>query len=254
MKSTVLCIAGSSAALQYAGNHLQSQSITVTQEPCEEMTHLLLPVPTLDAEGKIKGGISPEDLVKRIHENTVIFGGNLKHPVFHRFTCIDLLQDSQYLAENAEITADRAIIRLGAHLPVTISGCPILVIGWGRIGKCLAQKLKALNADITVAARKETDRATLCSLGYQTIDTADLQKSLPNYRVIINTAPFPMITERDRRSCHPECVFLDLASTPGIMGDGILWERGLPSRDAPESSGKLIGQTVLRYLAKGGTI
>lgn len=254
MKSTVLCIAGSSAALQYAGNHLQSQSITVTQEPCEEMTHLLLPVPTLDAEGKIKGGISPEDLVKRIHENTVIFGGNLKHPVFHRFTCIDLLQDSQYLAENAEITADRAIIRLGAHLPVTISGCPILVIGWGRIGKCLAQKLKALNADITVAARKETDRATLSSLGYKTADTENLQTSLYNYRAIINTAPFPIVTERHRSLCHSDCIFLDLASSPGIMGENILWERGLPSRDAPESSGKLIGQTVLRYLAKGGTI
>lgn len=252
MKSTVFCIAGSSPALQYAGNHLISQGITVTKEPCEEMTHLLLPVPTFDAEGKIKGGISPEDLVKRIPENTVIFGGNLKHPVFHRFTCIDLLQDSQYLAENAEITADRAIIRLGSHLPVTLSGCPILVIGWGRIGKCLGQKLKALNADITVAARKETDRAALSSLGYKAADTADLQKGLPGYRAIINTAPFPVVTECDRRSCHPRCVFLDLASSPGIMGDSVLWERGLPGRDAPESSGLLIGKTVLRYLAREG--
>lgn len=252
MKSTVFCIAGSSPALQYAGNYLQAQGITVTKEPCDEMTHLLLPVPTLDAEGKIKGGISPEDLVKRIPENTVIFGGNLKHPVFHRFTCIDLLQDSQYLAENAEITADRAIIRLGAHLPVTLSGCPILVIGWGRIGKCLAQKLTGLNADITVAARKETDRATLCSLGYKSLDTNNLQNALHPYRVIINTAPFPVITEHHRRSCHPECVFLDLASIPGIMGENVLWERGLPGRDAPESSGKLIGQTVLRHLTREG--
>ena len=248
MKSTVFCIAGSSPALPYAGNYLISQGITITKEPCEKMTHLLLPVPTLDAEGKIKGGISPEDLVKRIPENTVIFGGNLKHPVFHRFTCIDLLQDSQYLAENAEITADRATLLLGAHLPVTLSGCPILVIGWGRIGKCLAQKLKALNADVTVAARKEVDRATLYSLGYKTVDTADLQKILPHSRAIINTAPFPVVTERHRCWCNPDCVFLDLASTPGIMGDRVLWERGLPGRNAPESSGKLITKTVIRLL------
>lgn len=252
MKSTVFCIAGSSPALSYAGDHLKSQGIPATNELCEEMTHLLLPVPTLDAEGKIKGGISPEDLVKRIPENTVIFGGNLKHPVFHRFTCIDLLQDNHYLAKNAEITADRTIILLGAQLPVTISDCPILVIGWGRIGKCLAQKLKGLNADITVAARKETDRAALYSLGYQTADSENLQKDISKYRVIINTVPFPVITERHRQFCHPKCIFLDLASTPGIMGDGVLWERGLPGRDAPESSGKLIGQIVLRYLQKEG--
>ena len=58
-------------------------------------------------------------------------------------------------------------IKLGGNLCLVnrLADCKVLVIGWGRIGKCLAALLKGLEADVTVVARKETDRAILHALG-----------------------------------------------------------------------------------------
>ena len=135
-------------------------------------------------------------------------------------------------------------------MPVTFSHCPILVIGWGRIGKCLAAQLKAMGADVTVAARKEPDRATALSLGFHTRDTGKLNFGLTGYRVIFNTVPAPILTANQLAHLSPGCVMIDLASQQGILGDGVIWARGLPSRDVPESSGALIANTILRLIAE----
>ena len=92
-----------------------------------------------------------------------------------------------------------------------------------------------------VAARKETDRAILAALGYGVRDTEHLDTS--PYRVVFNTAPTMIVP-----CCCGSALKIDLASKPGIGGADVLWARGLPGKDAPESSGKLIAQTVLRFI------
>jgi hypothetical protein len=51
--------------------------------------------------------------------------------------------------------------------------------------------------------------------------------------------------------CPGKALKIDLASQPGIGGNDVIWARGLPGKNAPESSGKLIAQTVLRKLEEG---
>ena len=136
------------------------------------------------------------------------------------------------------------------HLPVTLDRCPVLILGWGRIGKCLGRLLRQLGADVTVYTRKQTDRATLTALGYQTLDTLSPGLHLRQYRVICNTAPTMLLTREQLRFCDPDCLKIDLASEKGIEGDDVLWARGLPGKDAPESSGKLIAKTLIPILRK----
>ena len=40
------------------------------------------------------------------------------------------------------------------QLPITIHGARVLVVGFGRVGRALAQRLAALGAKVTVAARR----------------------------------------------------------------------------------------------------
>ena len=127
------------------------------------------------------------------------------------------------------------------RLPVALRNCKILVIGWGRIGKCLAALLKGLEAQVTVAARKETDRAILNALGYQAIDIHDIRPD--GYRVIFNTAPAAVLNDTPAN-----CLKIDLASTPGIGGTNVIHARGLPGKDAPEASGNLIARTIIRLI------
>jgi len=178
MNNTVFHLSGSTAALRYAEQYLSDRGYTISSGPSHIVTHLLLPVPSFDSGGIIKGGGHIEDALKLLSEDITVIGGNI--PLLAQKS-IDLLQDSLYLAENAAITADCAIRIAGNNLPVVFDGCPILVIGWGRIGKCLACKLEALGADVTVAASRDTDRATALSLGCHVRDTAKLNLGLSHY-------------------------------------------------------------------------
>ncbi len=246
MNHTVFYLFGNTPALAYAGKYLSDQGISVITEPSPEVTHLLLSIPSLEADGHIRGSKATlAQVLSQLPQTVTVLGGNLPEELPGRH-CIDLLRDPEYLARNAAITADCAIRIAAENLPVVLDGCPLLVIGWGRIGKCLAFMLKNAGANVTVAARKEADRATAASLGLLSTDTSRLDFGLAHYRVIFNTVPNPVLREAQTAMCHPDCVKIDLASRPGIEGDNVIWARGLPGRDAPESSGILIAKTALR--------
>jgi hypothetical protein len=51
-------------------------------------------------------------------------------------------------------------------------------------------------------------------------------------------------------TCKEDCLKIDLASHRGIEGEDVIWARGLPGKDAPESSGKLIVKTAIRLIEK----
>lgn len=211
-------------ALRFAARDLEKKGVTIASSLSESVTHVLLSVPT-------KEQVLPQGVT--------VIGGNLEGS----YPKIDLLRDEQYLAENAAITADCALRLLGSHLPVTFRDCPILIIGWGRIGKCLAAMLKALDADVTVAARKPSDLGMLTALGYKTAEIGNLDPAL--YRAIVNTAPAPVL------SPGGNAVKIDLASRLGMAGDDVIWARGLPGKMLPEASGALIARCVLRHLQEG---
>ena len=233
-------------ALLAAAEKLKSRGYTVVNRPCENMTHLLLPVPSLDPDGTIKGGGDLQELLDILPKNICIIGGNL--PSFPKYKTMDLLKDPEYLAENAYITAHCAIRLAMMRLPVTMRKCKVLIIGWGRIGKCLTRLLRALEADLTVAARKETDRAMAHALGYATIAPEQIGSQLDKYRLIFNTVPAPVLSKDLVAECNENCLKIDLASVQGILDNSALWARGLPGKDTPESSGALIAKTIIRLL------
>jgi dipicolinate synthase subunit A len=250
MKQPIIYIAGASEALHYAGEALTDRGFTVTDRPAPDVTHLLLPVPSFDDRGRIRGDGPPEHLLGRLPENITIIGGNLIHPILQGYPTVDLLQDPYYVAENAAITSDCAIRVAAEALSIVWAQCPVLIIGWGRIGKTLAPKLKALGADVFIAVRKESDLAMLRALGYRAESTGALTPGLLRYRVIFNTVPAPVLTDEQIKLCRPDCVRVELASTPGMPANGAIRASGLPGKLAPESSGQLIAKTVIRLLVR----
>lgn len=242
--------AGSSAALQYAGQNLMDRGLSVAYSPSPDITHLLLPVPSFEADGRIRGGGILEHILGKLPESVTVIGGNLNHPALHGYRTLDLMCDPIYVAKNAAITAECAIGTAMQNLPTTLAGCPVLVIGWGRIGKCLAAKLKALGADVTVAARKAPDRALLQALGYLAEDPALLNYGLIRYRVIFNTVPVLILSKERMAHCRSDCLKIELASSDGMEAPGVIRAKGLPGKDAPEASGQLIAEAVLRALAR----
>lgn len=234
---SILCIR-SSPALEYAADYLASVGLNVTDSPGEEVRHLLLPVPSFLGGSKY---ITP--ILAQIPKSVTVSGGNLNHPALYGYQTVDFLQDPYYLADNAAITA-----RCAAGLvKKDWADCPVLILGWGRIGKCLGKLLTGEGADVTIAARKDADLAMIHALGYHSVPISEVRQGLPHYRAIFNTVPEMILPDMN---CRPDCVAVELASKPGMFGGSILSARGLPGKYAPEESGRLIAETFIRLSLK----
>lgn len=234
---------GTTSACACAADFLQRSGEPIVDHPTPEVTHLLLDVPSFSPG---RGG-NVESILRMLPHSVTVIGGQLDHPFLERYKKIDLLADEAYLAGNAAITADCALQVAAPLLSCTAQQADALVIGWGRIGKCLARLLKAIGNDVTVAARKESDRAMLHALGYRAVGPSKLPGKLWNYRIIFNTAPEMVLTEEQLKQTK-NCIKIDLASRRGLGGEDVVWARGLPGIHAPESAGKLMAQTILRKL------
>ena len=217
-KINIYCHSGN-PAVSFAKVFLEEAGIHVSSEPDPQTSHFLLPVPTR---------FYPE-----IPEGITVIGGNLDIPG------MDLLKDPFYLAENAAITARCAMSLLGRD-PRNL---PILILGWGRIGKCLGKFLSEAGAIVTIAARKTEDVAMIRALGCEGVFFHQVDVS--RFGAVLNTVPAPVL---DASGCRSDCLLMELASKPGITGGDIMDARGLPGKYAPEESGRLIARTILRLL------
>ena len=244
LDNRVFYIAGDTAALQTVSRELAFRGICITQTPSADVTHLVLGVPC-----RLEG-TELEALLAQLPKSIRIFGGFLDRLELQGYASTDLLKDELYLAKNAAITAQCALQVALEQMPVIFDRCPVLILGSGRISMCLAPLLRALGADVVVAARNPAQRALLQARGYETETLPLPEYVLPRFRVIFNTVPAPLLSAGALEHCRKDCLKIELASFPGMAGDGIIDARGLPGKLAPESSGKLIAKRILRLCAQ----
>lgn len=172
--------------------------------------------------------------------------------------CVSLLELEPYLLANANTTAEGAVYLALKTLDKTLSGAKVLVIGWGRIGRFLAQKLRAMGANVTVSVRKSAQRAELELLGYDTERTGRYSKSLGDYDLIFNTSPRPIMTLEQGLTTRESCVFIELASLPGGFPERLRRERkiimaqALPGKTAPRTAGNNLAEAVWECLSGEG--
>ena len=246
MNNRVYYIASGSKASETVEKELTLRGLTVALAPSREVTHLVLGVPCRMENTQLEG------LLGQLPNDVQVFGGFLDRLELQGYRCFDLLKDEIYLAKNASITAHCALRVALEQLPITLEHCPVLILGGGRISKCLAQLLKACGAEVVIAVRNDAQRAMLQALGYETETLPLPEYILPRFRVVFNTVPAPLLSAQALDHCRKDCVKIELASFPGMEGDGIISARGLPGRLAPESAGKLIAKSVLRLSARKG--
>lgn len=246
MDNQYIFAAGSTAACRFAASYLKGIGLPVTESPGPHAHYLLLDTPAFGPGDQLRGGGSLEKLLQPLPKDLLVGGGNLNHPLLEAYKTVDFLRDEIYLCENAYITAECALDVALPYLSRTIRHCPVLIIGWGRIGKCLAGIFRNLEAEVTVAARNPKDRAMIHATGYRSVEPKTLPEELSHFRLLFNTVPAPVLSTEQINLCHDNCVKIDLASSQGLAGDDIIIARGLPGLHMPESSGKLIADTFLR--------
>lgn len=233
--------AGTTEACRYAEEALKAEGFHFTEVPSQEVTDVLLDVPSFLKDGSLRSGEDFEKLRNALSPNVHFWGGKLPKDL----TGTDLLENPCYLTENAAITADCALRLASPMLKKTWQDSFILVIGWGRIGKQLARMLKALGASCTVCARSAPDRALLQGFGYEAKKPEGLDAS--GFDIVFNTAPARILEEEALAGCP---IPVDLSSIEALPGSRVIRARGLPGIHAPITSGSLIARTVLKHIGR----
>ena len=126
---------------------------------------------------------------------------------------------------NAVPTAEGAIQLAMEHLPITLHGARVLIIGFGRVGRLSAQRFAALGARVSVAARSYEQLAWAQALGLGAEQLGHLTGWLCGYDLVVNTVPATVLHRAELEDLKPDCLIIDLASKPG--GDGVPFGWGM---------------------------
>lgn len=179
---------------------------------------------------------------------------------------LDYFDDDILQIRNALPTAEGALAIAMRELPVTVDGISAAVIGYGRIGSVLADKLYALGAHVYLYARKERDlaRAAQRHLSPMRLSVETGVNSLTRLprscRVIFNTVPSLLFTREVLETLPRDCLYIDLASAPGgidwvaarELGIRTVWGTALPGRCVPETAGNILAETVDEIIRSEG--
>lgn len=220
----------------------------------------ILPVPVEGkAAGKLNAPLSEKDyslsdILFDIPDGGLVIGGKLKSLTQCRGLCMhDCMQRPSFIIGNAALTAEAAIWLLMNECETALYGKSVLVIGYGRIGRILSSRLKAINMNVGVMSRNPEARAIAGALGYSTVSPGE---GIERFDIIINTAPGPVLPEGALSQLKKDCVLLELASSPGGLdkaeaertGSHYIAAPGLPGRYSPQSAAELIFESVMDIL------
>ncbi len=202
-----------------------------------------------------------DDVISQLNDGAKIFGGILNKYIEEKaakknIKCFDYFKREELTLKNALITAEGALAVAMNETSHTIHSSNCLVIGYGRIGKMLSDMLRKLNANVSASARKESDLALIECCGINAVKTNEIGKNIADYDIIFNTVPVCLLTKDILENVRDDTLIIDLASKPGGMdfesarylGKKIIWATSLPGKVAPETSGKIISDTIYNIL------
>lgn len=171
----------------------------------------------------------------------------------------DYTSDEDFVSINTIATCEGALSIIISNTDKTIRCSKVLLTGWGKISKCLFQMLRKLNANVTVAARNPLAIGEVCALGSEGVYFRDIYKAIDASDVIVNTVPHPVIDTGEITGDVTGKLFLELASPPygfdseemAALGAKSIIAPSLPTKYAPESSGKALGRAICRLCSEG---
>lgn len=213
---------------------------TIRQETADDVLLLSELYDGIRAGQKIYGGILSEQLRSVCREKEAF--------------CYDFMEDESVAVGNAVATAEGAVAEAILLGDETIHGKDCLVIGYGKCGAVLADKLKGLQAKVTVMARNPVSRAKARSMGYEVrpmFSHQEVQKE--KYKYLFNTVPTLVLTEQVLSGFDRSTVIIDIASKPGgtdfeycrYAGIRAKLALSLPGKYASRSSGEILAQAIM---------
>lgn len=214
----------------------------------------------------IESKILIKDLLEKI-KGKILIAGNISEDVKklaenYNIQVIDVMKSEKLAVLNTIATAEGTIELMIANTDTIIFDSNVLILGFGRVAKTLANRLKGLVKSITCASREDDELAWIEVYGYEKLNLNDFvkcqesKKCLENYNVIINTIPSMIFDAEKLQYVNKEVLLIDLASNPGGIdkeetkkqGLKLIHALGLPGKVAPKSSARFIRNIIYELI------
>ncbi len=255
-------------------NIIKCESISSVIENCEI---IIGPIPFSNNGEEINMPFSDEKITVReiIHNanGRILIAGSISQEVYDMqkdedeecSEIVDVMNREELAVLNTISTAEGTIEIMIANTDRVIHGAEVLILGFGRVAKVLANKLVGLSTKVTCAARNDENKAWIRSYGYQVTDINNLKSELMNYDIIINTVPSMILGKEKLKYIKNDCLLIDLASSPGGINREAakeknikcIWALALPGKVAPVTTAEIIKDTiynVIKEISKNGNI
>ncbi len=234
---------------------------------------VILPLPyTTDGRRvscPLGGDILLSDIFGGVPVGTLILAGRVDEAAREMAKGAGLVIEDYYdredvCVENAIPTAEGAAAVAISELPVTLHGSNVAVLGFGRVGRAVANLLKGFGANVTVAARRDDDLAWIKLYGYKPLHFSRIMELCSGYDVIFNSVPARVLGDvwlKNFASSSPSWkLIIDLASKPGgvdpdaakAYGIKLIRALSLPGRVAPATSGMILRTGIVNILKEHG--
>lgn len=231
----------------------------------EKSDVIILPVPSVRTDGSINTPFSDEctvlddELIEIMLKKPVFVAMKERflkaYPQFENAELYDYAAKEEFAILNALPTAEGALEVAMKQYEGTVAGSRCFIIGYGRIGKVLAEMLKNHKADVTVSARKPSDMAFAQAFGYKRLNTNKLS-CIRNFDLVFNTVPSLIFDRELLMNTDKNTIIIDLASLPGgvdfeaaqRLGIDAVRALALPGKCAPKTAGEIIRTTVFNII------
>lgn len=230
-----------------------------------------------------------EQIEDHLQAGEYVFGCNfpskiVEHKRRQGIFFIDYMKEEGAAYTNAAATAEGAIAEAILSGKETLCGRPMLVMGFGRCGQMLAQRLQALGGKVTVYEKDPEKLAIAAAFGWDTVmaeeETAPYEAGAVTvancslepekktsetkltaefwgrFVYVFNTIPAPVLGASRLSHIRHDAVLIDIASAPGGLDYAYCAQKGmtaklcsgLPAKYAPKSAAQLLFNIIESYL------
>ena len=230
------------------------------EEKIEKIYVLPTPVSKLDQNESIKEKIKEILKNEPAKEYVKVFGGAFTREwkTFfeeHKIDYVDFMERKEVVEGNAKITAEGVVAELLQISPISLEGQQVLITGFGRCAKTIAQKLTVLGANVVILARSESAREEAFAMGYKAYDFPYGTHLATQTNTLINTVPSLVVTKEILEKLPKDAIVLDIASKPGGVdflaakqfGISAKLSLGLPGIYTTKSSAILLKKAISEY-------
>lgn len=208
---------------------------------------------------KIDTVIFNDDFFKRLKKDILIFSG-VENDYINEMTekyglkYCPLMSINSIKILNSIPTSEGVIYFILKNFNKTIFNSSSLVVGYGKCGKSISDRLVALGSNVSVIVNSDESKSQAISNKLDVININNIYKN--KYDFIINTVPKHIINEESIKGIDNTVLIIDIASEPYGFSKELMIDKnyfqigGIPGRVCPETAGNILGEYIFWRILK----